>query len=65
MSKAQNIVILGSTGSVGVNTLDVIARHRDRFRVVALTAHRQVDALLNQCLQFHPPYAVVDGAASA
>jgi len=65
MSKPQNIVILGSTGSVGVNALDVVARHRDRFRVVALTAYRQIDALLQQCLKFHPRYAVVGSAAGA
>jgi 1-deoxy-D-xylulose-5-phosphate reductoisomerase len=65
MSKPRNIVILGSTGSVGVNALDVVARHRDRFRVVALTAYRQIDALLQQCLKFHPRYAVVGGAAGA
>ncbi len=59
MSETRNIVILGSTGSVGVSTLDVVARHRDRFRVVALTAHRQVDALLQQCLKFTPEIAVV------
>ena len=52
MNKSRNIVILGSTGSVGANTLDVIARHRDRFQVVALTAYRQVDMLLDQCRQF-------------
>ena len=65
MSKLRNIVILGSTGSVGVSTLDVIARHRDRFQLVALTAYRQIDALLNQCIEFRPQYAVVGDAQSA
>lgn len=55
----KNIVILGSTGSIGVNTLDVIARHPDRFHVYALTAHRNIDLLFKQCQQFHPDYAIV------
>ncbi len=59
MNAARCIVILGSTGSVGVNTLDVISRHPERFRVVALTAHRQVDILFDQCLKFQPQYAVI------
>ena len=45
MSEPIGVVILGSTGSIGVNTLDVLARHPDRFRVVALTAHRNVEGL--------------------
>jgi len=59
MSKIQNITILGSTGTIGMNTLDVIARHPDRFRAVALTANRQVERLFEQCRQFHPDYAVM------
>ena len=60
------VAVLGSTGSVGVNTLDVVARHRDRFRVVALTAHRDVDGLLKQCLEHQPALAVmVDEKAAA
>jgi len=55
----QNLTILGSTGSIGTSTLDVVARHPERFRVVALTAHSQVDLLLRQCLQFKPSYAVL------
>ena len=55
----QNLTILGSTGSIGVNTLDVIRRHPDRYRVVALCAHRQVDRLFEQCLEFRPDFAVV------
>ncbi len=55
----QNLTILGSTGSIGTSTLDVVARHSDRFRVFALTAYRQVDLLFKQCVQFQPSYAVL------
>jgi 1-deoxy-D-xylulose-5-phosphate reductoisomerase len=48
------VTVLGSTGSIGVSTLDVLARHPDRFRVVALTANRDVEAMLAQCLRFRP-----------
>jgi 1-deoxy-D-xylulose-5-phosphate reductoisomerase len=65
MSASRQVVILGSTGSVGSVTLDVIARHPQRFKVVALTAHRQVDALFSQCIAFQPQYAVVGNARSA
>lgn len=65
MSASRHIVILGSTGSVGVSTLDVIARHPGRFKVIALTAYRQIDALFNQCTEFQPQYAVVGDAGSA
>lgn len=61
----QSIVILGSTGSIGVSTLDVLARHPDRFRVYALTAHTSVETLLAQCRQFQPRVAVVGNAAAA
>jgi 1-deoxy-D-xylulose-5-phosphate reductoisomerase len=61
----MKLVILGATGSIGVNTLDVVARHPERFEVVALTGHRQVEALAAQCRQFRPAYAVVAGAAEA
>jgi len=61
----QRLTILGSTGSIGVNTLDVVARHPDRFEVVALAAHRQVDALFRQCTQFKPAYAVIGNARDA
>ena len=50
----QRLAVLGSTGSIGTNTLDVVARHPDRFEVVALTAATQVDAMLAQCEQFRP-----------
>lgn len=55
----QRITVLGSTGSIGVNTLDVIARHPERFEVFALSAARQVDLMLAQCAQFKPQYAVM------
>jgi 1-deoxy-D-xylulose-5-phosphate reductoisomerase len=48
------VSVLGSTGSIGVSTLDVLARHPDRFRVVALTAHRDIETMLAQCQHFHP-----------
>lgn len=61
----QNITILGSTGSIGMSTLDVLARHPDRYSVYALTAHSRVEQLAEQCLQFRPRLAVVGGAAAA
>jgi 1-deoxy-D-xylulose-5-phosphate reductoisomerase len=61
----QNITLLGATGSIGVSTLDVIARHPDQYSVFALTAHRQVDKLAAQCQQFNPQYAVVGDQQSA
>ena len=53
------IAILGATGSIGVNTLDVVRRHPDRFRVVALSANRDVERLYRQCLEFNPELAVM------
>lgn len=55
----QNITVLGSTGSIGVSTLDVIRRHPDRYRAYALCAHSQVDKLFAQCQEFRPAFAVV------
>lgn len=55
----QRIAVLGSTGSVGANTLDVVARHPERFEVFALSASSQVDLMLRQCLQFKPVLAVM------
>jgi 1-deoxy-D-xylulose-5-phosphate reductoisomerase len=55
----QNITILGSTGSIGSSTLDVVSRHPDKYKIVALTANRQVERLFRQCLQFKPVYAVL------
>jgi len=59
MSALRHLTILGATGTIGVNTLDVVARHPDRFKVVALTGHGQVEKLYLQCLQFAPEYAVM------
>ncbi len=61
----QGITILGSTGSIGVNTLDVISRHQDSFKVVALTANNQVERLFNQCQQYQPAYAVMANETAA
>lgn len=61
----QRLTILGSTGSVGVNTLDVVARHPDRFEVIALSAATQVELLLQQCAQFKPRFAVMVDPAAA
>ena len=60
----QGIAVLGATGSIGVNTLDVIARHPDRYRVIALTGHRQIDRLFEQSLCFRPQFVVVADAVS-
>ena len=59
------VAILGSTGTVGEHTLDVIARHPDRFRVVALGAHRNVEKLADQCRRFSVPYAALADATAA
>ncbi|WP_354013041.1 1-deoxy-D-xylulose-5-phosphate reductoisomerase [Dyella japonica] len=61
----QRLAILGSTGSIGTSTLDVAARHPDRFRIFALTAHRRIDRLFEQCLAFLPDVAVVGDAEGA
>jgi 1-deoxy-D-xylulose-5-phosphate reductoisomerase len=61
----QSITVLGSTGSIGVNTLDVIARHAGRHQVFALTANKRTDVLLEQCRQFLPRYAVLADAGLA
>jgi 1-deoxy-D-xylulose-5-phosphate reductoisomerase len=55
----QRVTVLGSTGSIGTNTLDVLARHPERFEVFALTAHSRVDELAAQCRQWRPRYAVL------
>ena len=55
----KGVAILGSTGSVGEHTLDVVARHPDRFRVVALGANRNVAKLADQCVRFGVPYAAL------
>ena len=61
----QRLVILGSTGSIGTSTLDVVARHPDRFEVVGLSAHQRVDELVAQCLRWQPRWAVVPDEARA
>lgn len=53
------VTILGATGSIGVHTLDVIAAHPQRFKVIALTAYHNIDLLFQQCLKFTPAYAVL------
>jgi 1-deoxy-D-xylulose-5-phosphate reductoisomerase len=61
----QRITVLGSTGSVGVSTLDVIARHPERFEVFALSAATKVDEMLAQCVRFMPRFAVMASASHA
>ena len=61
----QTITILGSTGSIGVSTLDVVARHPDRYRVHALTGHTRIAELAEQCRRFLPARAVVATARAA
>ena len=65
MSKLQNLTILGATGSVGRNTLDVAARHPQRFRIFALSANERIDELAVLCLRHRPRYAVVANAVQA
>jgi 1-deoxy-D-xylulose-5-phosphate reductoisomerase len=65
MSERQNLAILGSTGSVGMSTLDVVSRHPDRFRVFALAANRDVERLFAQCVQFEPAFAALADAGAA
>ncbi|GAC14362.1 1-deoxy-D-xylulose-5-phosphate reductoisomerase [Aliiglaciecola lipolytica] len=55
----QNIAILGATGSIGQSTLDVISLHPDKYNVVALTAHSNVEKLITQAIQFQPDYLVM------
>jgi 1-deoxy-D-xylulose-5-phosphate reductoisomerase len=61
----RGITVLGATGSIGQSTLDVVRRHPGRYRVVALTAHRQVERLVADCLEFAPSLAVVGDAGVA
>lgn len=65
MTVMHHLTILGSTGSIGENTLDVVARHSDRFHVIALTANKNVNKIFTQCQRFHPKYAVMLDAVSA
>ncbi len=61
----KGITVLGSTGSIGVNTLDVISRHQDKYKVKALTANTNVELLLNQCIKHEPEIAVMVNEDSA
>jgi 1-deoxy-D-xylulose-5-phosphate reductoisomerase len=61
----QRVCVLGATGSVGMNTLDVISRHPGRFEVFALTAHSRVDELFAQCVKWRPRFAVLPDEATA
>ena len=66
MRSVSQLTILGSTGSIGVSTLDVVARHPERYRVIALTAQSQDNILFEQCTRFSPRYAVLlDETAAA
>lgn len=65
MKTIRQITILGSTGSIGESTLDVIARHPDRFQAFALTANNNVEKMLAQCQRFQPRFAVMLNTASA
>jgi len=61
----QKVTILGATGSIGLSTLDVIRRHPERFQLVALTANKNVERMLEQCAEFEPCYAVMANADAA
>ncbi|MEY2838195.1 MAG: hypothetical protein RJB60_494 [Pseudomonadota bacterium] len=61
----QKVCVLGATGSIGTNTLDVIARHPGRFEVFALAGGRRVDEMLAQCIQWRPSFAVMASEAAA
>jgi 1-deoxy-D-xylulose-5-phosphate reductoisomerase len=63
MSGKKRVVVLGSTGSIGVNTLDVVARHPGLFEIFALTASTSVDTIAAQCEQFKPAFAVMASEA--
>jgi len=65
MSRLQNLAILGATGSIGLNTLDVAVRHPQRFRIFALSANERIDELAELCLRHQPRYAVVASAIQA
>lgn len=63
--RALSVAVLGSTGSIGVNTLSVMSRHPERFDVFALAANSDVDTMFSQCLVFKPRYAVLASEAAA
>ncbi len=59
MPNIRHLTILGSTGSIGVSTLDVVTRHPDRFQIIALTANHSIEKMLEQCRLYRPRYAVM------
>ena len=61
----MKLTVLGATGSIGVSTLDVVAQHPEKFEVIALTGHKQIDLLAEQCVRFKPKFAVVGDAVGA
>ncbi|NTY95535.1 1-deoxy-D-xylulose-5-phosphate reductoisomerase [Pseudomonas putida] len=65
MSRPQRITVLGATGSIGLSTLDVIARHPDRYQVFALSGYSRIDELLALCVRHRPAFAVVPSAEAA
>ena len=65
MSRPQRITVLGATGSIGLSTLDVIARHPDRYQVFALSGYSRIDELLVLCVRHRPAFAVVPSAEAA
>jgi NAD(P)-dependent dehydrogenase (short-subunit alcohol dehydrogenase family) len=65
MNAPQRVAVLGSTGSIGLNTLDVLSRHPDRFTVTALAANSNLERLREQCLTFKPLFAVMADVTAA
>lgn len=65
MSRRQGVAILGASGSIGASMLEVLERHRERYRIVALSAHRDVDAILELCRVHQPALAVMNDDAAA
>ena len=63
--KRQRLCVLGASGSIGTNTLDVVSRHPERYEVFALTGHQRVDELLAQCLQWQPQFAAMSDLSAA
>jgi len=61
----KGIAVLGATGTIGINTLDVVRRHPQKYRVMVLSANSQVERLLEQCVEFEPEYAVMVNESSA
>lgn len=65
VSRPQRITVLGATGSIGLSTLDVVARHPDRYQVFALSGYSRIDELLALCVRHRPAFAVVPSAEAA